>query len=66
MELLQQLQAAQQAASGTGWYGPEMWGEMWGENEIWAEGWDEWDNIRQAVRSWWENRMVPNLTPNIG
>lgn len=66
MELLQQLQAAQQAASGTGWYGPEMWGEMWGENEIWAEGWDEGDNIRQAVRSWWENRMVPNLTPNIG
>jgi len=66
LELLQQLQNAQQAASGTGWYGPEMWWETGGtapEGEEWA---DEGDQIRQAVRGWWENRLVPNLTPNIG
>lgn len=66
MELLQQLQNAQQAASGTGGYGPEMWGEMVGWNETWAEEWNEGDQIRQAVRWGWENRLVPNLTPNIG
>ena len=63
MELLQQLQAAQQAASGTGWYWPEMWGETGSET---PEGESEGEQIRQAVRGWWENRLVPNLTPNIG
>lgn len=66
MELLQQLQNAQQAASGTGGYGPEMWGEMAGWNETWAEEPSEGDQIRQSVRWGWENRLVPNLTPNIG
>lgn len=63
MELLQQLQNAQQAASGTGWYWPEMWGETGSET---PEGESEGEQIRQAVRGWWENRLVPNLTPNIG
>lgn len=63
MELLQQLQNAQQAASGTGGYWPEMWGETGSET---PEGESEGEQIRQAVRGWWENRLVPNLTPNIG
>ena len=69
LELLQQLQAAQQAASWTWPYGAG-WEEMW---EMPQEGapegeQTEWDRVREAVRwggQWWQGQLVPNLTPNM-
>ena len=66
MDLLRELQMAQEQVSGTGMYAPQ---EEW-EIDMWGQEWEmvqetEWDRIRSAVNSWGQGRLVPNLTPNM-
>lgn len=64
MDLLRELQMAQEQVTGTGMYAPqEEWeinmGEGQGEPEM------EWERIRQQVNQWGQGKLVPNLTPNM-
>lgn len=68
MELLQQLQMAQEQATGTGMYSPqEEEGQPVEDMSGWqpeVAGW-EGDRIRWVVSQGWQWRLVPNLTPNM-
>lgn len=64
MDLLRELQMAQEQVTGTGMHAPqEEWeinmGEGQGEPEM------EWERIRQQVNQWGQGKLVPNLTPNM-
>ena len=64
MDLLRELQQAQEQVTGTGSYAPQE------EEEVDVWGWEErpateWDRIRSAVSQWGQGMLVPNLTPNM-
>lgn len=69
LQLLQELQMAQQQATGTWLYAP--WEEQVQDQTAWPVEWGtiapetEWWRIRQAVNQGWQWRLVPNLTPNM-
>ena len=64
MDLLRELQQAQEQVTGTGNFAPQEEGEIsmeWGEEQPATE----WDRIRSAVNKWGQGMLVPNLTPNM-
>ena len=64
MDLLRELQMAQEQVTGTGMYAPqEEWEINMGESQ--GEPAMEWERIRQAVNQWSQGKLVPNLTPNM-
>jgi hypothetical protein len=65
MDLLRELQQAQEQVTGTWAYAPEEEWEinMWEEEQ--APIWDEGNRIRQAVSQGSQGMLVPNLTPNM-
>ena len=63
MDLLRELQMAQEQVTGTGMYAPQEEGEI--QMEEWGEPANEWDRIRSAVNQGWQGKLVPNLTPNM-
>jgi hypothetical protein len=64
MDLLRELQQAQEQVTGTWAYAPQEEGEInmeWGDEQPATE----WDRIRQNVNKWGQGMLVPNLTPNM-
>lgn len=64
MDLLRELQQAQEQVTGTGNFAPQEEGEIsmeWEEEQPATE----WDRIRQNVNQWGQGMLVPNLTPNM-